>query len=536
MKKSLLIIAVGVIFSIANACVSMYMGLKTGFSDGISMLLLFAAFAIFTAAGIKSRSRSMVCVSAIIMGSTGVAVAYTDGLGAILLSGKPINVPDYGMIAILLLSGIIGMLMTSYFADYFLKSGFPWPVAKLTASLINMLVEEKNDASQKISMIRMSVAGAISGGIALLRSLGAVPEIFGSINLGIGFSPMMAGIGMLIGWRSCLQIAGGAIASLLIFLLFETPGTDYATHMKNPWVFSTSVAMMVTTAIITMYIVMKPAVTSMLNRRTIPGSLASDGGVRSIGIRSIGLKNVALLAAIACAALLLAVFPGIPAWILLAGILVAILFMVIETRGRAEMGLGVGMSSFVILLIIGLAFDNIVPLLLLEGFVVAMVGTFSLTFGVLKQTEFCGVDPKGITWMAFIGVAAGAVICVPSMKLFNAMFSIGSTSLPAPYSVMWLEMANSAVAKVMSPSLDLYLIFAGVVIALVLYRLNISAVIVAIGLMLPVSTSAAIIIGGAIAWVIEKKGYLKGDNGITASGLMAGDIIVSLLASLRYLI
>ncbi len=535
-KETILIVFVGIVFSIANACVSMYMGLKTGFSDGISVLLLFAAFIIFTAIGVKSRSRSLVCVSAIIMGSTGVACAYTDGLGAIILSGRPFNVPDYAMIVVLMLSGVIGILMSSYFADYFLKSNFPWPGARVMASLISMLVAEKNDARQKISMIRMSAAGLISGGIALLRSLGALPEIFGSINIGIGLSPMMAGIGMLIGWRSCLQIAGGAIASLLVFLLLEAPGTDYATHMRNPWVFSTAIAMMVTTAVITMYIVMKPAIASLLKRRNAEQALASDGGVHKISIRSIGFKNIALIAAIVCAALLLAVFPGVPAWILLIGILIAILFMVIETRGRAEMGMGIGMSSFVILLIVGLAFDSVVPLLILEGFVVALVWTFSLTFGVLKQTEFCGVDTKGITWMAFIGVMAGAFICVPAMRFFNALFKIGSTSLPAPYSVMWLEMANSAVAKVMSPSINLYLVLAGVVIAIALYRLKISAVIVAIGLMLPVSTSAAIIVGGAIAWVVEKKGYLKDDNGITASGLMAGDIIVSLLASLRFLI
>ena len=80
------------------------------------------------------------------------------------------------------------------------------------------------------------------------------------------------------------------------------------------------------------------------------------------------------------------------------------------------------------------------------------------------------------------------------------------------------------------------MILAGVVIAIILYRYKLSAVTVAIGLMLPVSTSAAILVGGAIAYVVDKKGYLKGDNGITASGLMAGDIIVSIIASLRYLV
>lgn len=535
-KETMLIIFIGVIFSIANAFVSMYMGLKIGFSDGIAVLLLFAAFIIFTAVGMKSRLKSLVCVSAIVMGSTGVAISYTDGLGAVLISGTPFNVPDYAMTGILLLSGITGILISSYFADYFLKSSFPWPGSRMTASLISMLAAEKSKASRKVSMIRMGVAASVSGGIAFLRSFSILPEIFGSVNLGLSLSPMMAGIGMIIGWRSCLQMAGGAIVSLLVFLLLESPGTDYTTHMKGPWVFSTSVAMMVTTAVITMYVILKPAFQSFMSRQRAGQVVAADGGARKSVFTTTSIRHYLLIAAIAGVALLLAVYPGVPAWVFLVAIMIAVLFMIVETRGRAEMGMGVGMSSFVIILIVGLAFDNIVPLLVLEGCVVAMVITFALMFQIFKQSEFCGVETKGMTTMALIGVATGAVICVPFMKFFNSLYGIGSVALPAPYSIMWLEMANTAVSKVISPSFNSYLILAGVVVAVVLYRYKLSAVTVALGLMLPVSTSAAIMVGGAIAWFIEKKGYLKDDNGITASGLMAGDIIVGLLASLRLLI
>lgn len=535
-KETMLIVFIGVIFSIANAFVSMYMGLKIGFADGIAVLLLFAAFMIFTAAGVKSRLKSLVCVSAIVMGSTGVSISYTDGLGAILLSGTPFSVPDYAMTGILLLSGITGILISSYFADYFLKSPFPWPSSRMTASLISMLAAEKDKASQKVSMIRMGAAAFLSGGIALLRSFSILPDVIGSVNIGLGISPMMAGIGMLIGWRSCLQMAGGALASLLIFLLLESPGTDYSTHMKGPWVFSTAVAMMVTIAVITMYFVLKPAFLSLMKRQRGDQVLAADGGAGKSVFVPTSLRHYLLIAAIAGVALLLAVYPGVAAWVFLVAILIAVLFMIVETRGRAEMGMGVGMSSFVIILIVGLAFGNIVPLLVLEGCVVAMVITFSLMFQIFKQSEFCGVETKGLTMMALIGVATGAVICVPFMKFFNSLYGIGSVSLPAPYSVMWLEMANSAVSKVISPSFNAYLILAGVVVAIILYKYKLSAVTVAIGLMLPVSMSAAILAGGAIAWVIEKKGYLKNDNGITASGLMAGDIIVSIIWSLRYLV
>ncbi|AFD00737.1 putative membrane protein (OPT superfamily) [Methanocella conradii HZ254] len=533
MKKGIAVVAIGVAFSMANAFVSMYLGMKTGFGEGIAVLLLFAAFMLFTALGVKSRSRSLICVSAIIMGSTGVAISYTDGLGAIIMSGEPFPVPGYAMVAILMLSGVIGILMASHFSGYFLKGDFPWPGSRAMASLISMLTAEKREASRRLSAIRMGAAGVFSGAIAALKGVGMLPEAVGSINIGIGLSPMMAGIGMLIGWRACTQIAIGALASLLILVFIENPGIDYSSHMKSPWIFSTAISMMVTTALITLYFVIKPAISSIRGQKN--GALAPDGGAMRAGIAWMSRSNVALIIAILCAAILMVAYPGVPIWVFLVCMPAALIFMIIETRGKAEMGMSVGMSSFVILLIVGLAFDDIVPLLVLEGFVVSTILTFSLTFSILKQSEFCGVDAKGLSAMALVGVVAGSVICVPFLDFFNDLYGIGTSSLPAPYSVMWLEMAGSAVAGAMPPSISLYLILAGSAIALVFYRYRISAVTVAIGLLLPVSTSAAIIAGGIIAWAAEKKGALKDDGGITASGLMVGDIVVNILSSLRYL-
>ncbi len=533
MKRQVAVIAIGVAFSIANAFVSMYLGMKTGFSEGIGVLLLFAAFMLLAALGARSRSKGLLCVSAIIMGSTGVAISYTDGLGAIIMSGRHFNVPVYAMMAILMLSGAIGIMMASYFSGYFLKGDFPWPGSRAMASLVSMLTAKGGDAGRRLSAMRMGAAGAISGAIAALRGAGMIPEVAGSLSIGVGISPMMAGIGMLIGWRACVQIAIGALASLLVIVFMEGPGIDYSAHMKSPWIFSTAISMMVTTAIITLYLIAKPTLASIRGARN--GVLLPDGGMAMASIRSIRLSDAALIIAMVSAAILMIAFPGVPAWIFLICIPIAILFMIIETRCRAEMGMSVGMSSFIILLIVGLAFDDIVPLLVLEGFVLSTILTFSLTFSILKQAEFCGVEARGLPAMAMAGVATGSVICVPILGLLNSLYGIGSETLPAPFSVMWLEMAGSAVSGVMPPSISPFLILLGAALALMLYRHRISAITVAIGLLLPVSTSAAIIAGGAIAWALEKKGILKGDNGITASGLMVGDIAVSILYSLRYL-
>jgi uncharacterized oligopeptide transporter (OPT) family protein len=143
-----------------------------------------------------------------------------------------------------------------------------------------------------------------------------------------------------------------------------------------------------------------------------------------------------------------------------------------------------------------------------------------------------GIEIKGLRYMLVIGAVTGGIICIPCINLINSMYGIGTEALPAPFSVMWLEMGRSAVTKVMSPSIDLHFVLLGIIIALVLNRFKISAVSVALGLILPVSLTAALLVGGIIAWYVAKKGYLKNDNGITASGLVAGDIVVGLAMSL----
>jgi hypothetical protein len=50
-------IIIGVLFSVVNAVVSVYMAYKTGMADGIIFLLLFLSYFIFLLAGsVKSRA------------------------------------------------------------------------------------------------------------------------------------------------------------------------------------------------------------------------------------------------------------------------------------------------------------------------------------------------------------------------------------------------------------------------------------------------------------------------------------------------
>ncbi len=534
----ILAVLLGIIFSVVNAFVYMYLALKLGMATGLDILLLFFAFFVFAAAR-SARPRAFLYMVAVMAMAIAAVLAYTDSLGSIIMAGETLPVPGFVMAAIISLSLILGMLTSSYFTGYFMKSDFPWPGPKVSVSIIGLLSAEKKGPEFRASAVRMGIASVLGGAVSGLRGLKVIPETLGSAVAGLSLSPFLAGIGMIVGLRGSQQIALGAVGSLLVLYLAEGGAADYIAHMRSPWIFSTAVSMMVASAGLSLLMVLKPLLVSAWHRirQPRPREHGSPDSRTASGNKLSRLAYGALLlAAAGLAAVLLYAFVGVPVWLFALCIPVAVLLMVIETRGRAEMAMSVGIAAFVVILLVGLAFQNLVSLLLFQGFVLATTLGFASTLSLHKVADVFKIDQTGLRYMLVIGAVLGGLLCVPCINLINSMYGIGTVALPAPYSVMWLEMARSAVTKVLSPSINLYFVLLGAVLALVLYRLKISAISVALGLLLPVSATAAILVGGAISWGAEKKGWLKDDAGIVASGLVAGDILVGLLFAVTTLL
>ncbi len=536
----ILAIVLGTIFSILNAFVYMYLALKLGMATGLDILLLFVAFFAFAAIS-NARPRAFLYMMAIMAMSIAAVLSYTDSLGAIILSGETLPVPGIAMIALISFSLLVGMFASFYFMGYFLKSDFSWPGPRVSVAIIGLLSEKKGPQF-KVSAMRMGISSILAGTVSGLKGLQVIPETIGTVVAGISLSLFLAGIGMIVGLRGCLQIALGAIGSILVLYLAEGGSADYIAHMRSPWIFSTAVAMMVAGAVISLVVVLKPLLMSTYHKirhhdKPDTGSTSGNGKYVTSFRRPVSLVNIVLLIVITViAAALVQSFVGVSLLLFILCIPLALLLMVIETRGRAETAMSVGIAAFVVILLVGLAFQDLVSLLLFQGFVLATTFGFASTLSLHKVAEYFEIDPKGLHYMLVIGTIIGGVICIPCISLLNSMYGIGTEALPAPYSVMWLEMARSAVTRVLSPSIDLYFVLLGGVIAMVLYKLKISAVSVALGLLLPVSATAAIFLGGLIVWAAAKKGFLKGDNGITASGLVAGDILVGLLFAVKTLL
>ena len=151
----------------------------------------------------------------------------------------------------------------------------------------------------------------------------------------------------------------------------------------------------------------------------------------------------------------------------------------------------------------------------------------------LKTGFLVGATPKKQQLGELIGAFASAVAIGAILLLLNKAWGFGSNELPAPQAMMM----KMVVEGVMSGSLPWTLILIGAFIALAVFILGMPVLPVAIGLYLPIHLATAIMVGGMIRTIVEKKKNLSEeakaaacDRGILySSGLIAGEGIIGIL-------
>ncbi len=172
------------------------------------------------------------------------------------------------------------------------------------------------------------------------------------------------------------------------------------------------------------------------------------------------------------------------------------------------------------------------------GSVICIVGAVAGdTSQDLKTGFLLGATPKKQQIGEFIGVIVSAVTIGGVLYLLNMAWGYGKGDLPAPQATLM----KMVVEGVMDGNLPWTFVFVGAFIALIVEILKIPVLPFAVGLYLPIHLSTAIMIGGSIRWLFERKKESKKDveNGILySSGLIAGEglmgIILAVLAVIPF--
>jgi putative OPT family oligopeptide transporter len=143
----------------------------------------------------------------------------------------------------------------------------------------------------------------------------------------------------------------------------------------------------------------------------------------------------------------------------------------------------------------------------------------------LKTGALLGATPARLQLGEMIGVVAASLRAGSVLFLLHAAYELGSPELPAPQA----RLMATLVTGVMEGSLPWALMALGAALALAAEAMGVVTLAFAIGLYLPITTSAPLIFGGLLRHFLAR----RGDDGtgapaLVASGLIAGDALMGI--------
>lgn len=172
--------------------------------------------------------------------------------------------------------------------------------------------------------------------------------------------------------------------------------------------------------------------------------------------------------------------------------------------------------------------------LMIGGVICIAIAVAGGTAQSLKTTFIVGGNPRNVQAGMFVALSVAAVAAAGTLMLMNRAYGIGSQAVPAPQATLM----KMIVQGIMNAELPWTLVAVGVALALFCFLVDVPILAVALGIYLPIGLTSAVLAGGIIRTLIERKAKDKAnehavDKGILlASGIVAGDALMGIVVGL----
>jgi uncharacterized oligopeptide transporter (OPT) family protein len=534
-------IVVGAIFGVAFSGAAMYAGQKTALIDGGNIPAALLAFGALSAV---LRRRPSLDDGNIVqtVSSSAAMMAITGGLiGPVAAISLDASATTPSIVLVILWGvalGVVGTLMAIPLRDAFLvKSGLAFPSGVATAEVLEDIYREARSATSRLRML--AIGAVVAFGFSFVRSqLHLVPEMYefpvtigaigaSAIGLGVGWSPLLVGVGFLAGARTAISLViGGAIAWLVIAPRLVDAGIalpDYVSLLN--WLLFSGTGLMIGGTV-------SSVVATARDLRASLREVSAAGGLRMTRLHAAGLA-LAAVAVVALGAITFDVSPLIPlfALVLSALLCAAAVHAMGETDNTPAGPLG-GFAQ----LVIGAGAPGGTNAPLSGGGVVN--GTLmhaSMMMQNWKTGARVGTSPRAQLVAQLVGVVVGALTCAAVFALLVAAYGLGTEAMPAPAAVSWKATAEVAMHGMSSmPEYAPYGAAIGFAVGCILSLRPIatyapSPVALGMAFILPPYMSLTIAIGGLAYWVVATRSAKKDEGVALASGLIGGEALAGLV-------
>ena len=560
-------VTMGVIMAIIFSAAAAFLGLKVGqvFEAAIPIAILAAGFG-----SLRGKKRSMLGENVIIQSigaSSGVIVAgaiFT--LPALYILG--LEAQFYQVFLSSLLGGVLGIVLLVPFRKYFVKDmhgKYPFPEATATTEV---LVSGEKGGKQTVTLAIAGLIGglydfAVSSFGAWAENISTKMSAWGTavadkfkVEFSMNTGATLLGLGYIIGLKYAVIITAGSCLVWFVIVPLVGYASAEAASMSAMQLFQAygrpigigGIAMAGLIGIIKQSGIIKQAVGLAVKEL---GGKKSEGTTERTQ-RDLSMKVIlSVIIAVVVATVAFFQFGILGNWFhtivaLLIVFIIAFLFTTVAANAIAIVGTNPvsGMTlmtlilSSLVLVSIGLnGKEGMTAALIIGGVVctaLSMAGGFITD---LKIGYWLGTTPRTQEKWKFLGTFVSAATVAGVMIILNKTYGfVGENALTAPQA--------NAMAAVIKPLMEggetpWVLYFAGAVLALVLNWIGVPALAFSLGMFIPMSLNAPLVVGGAIAWFVSNRSKdealnkARFDRGtLLASGFIAGGALMGVVAAI----
>ncbi len=557
------VLIIGIFLAALFAASTAYSGMKSGLTvaAGIPGSIIGSAFiaAFAKHKGILAKN----LVQGMSSGGESVASGIIFVLPAILLIGSKVTFLEgiiVGVAGVLFGIGVAGLVHNYLMIEEHGKLMYPESMA------ISETLVASEGAGE--SMKYMGIGFGIGGIITVINSsflyltnnvISYVNETFYKWKLEVEVSPLLLGIGFIVGMEVSLAMFAGSILSnfgiMPLIGYFSNLGREGAVvwnnadvgisamavkHIAGSYVKYIGAGMMLSGGLIGA-LKLIPTIISAI-KETMNAKTSNGAGSSSVG----NLILVAGIVVVFIGGFIISggnILMAITASIL--ALFLSLLFVIVAGRLTGTIGtsnLPVSGMTIASLVLVTLLFvimgwtnpENNKTLLLFGTFIVTAISIGGGYAQSQKVTFIVGGDKNEMQKYFAIASIVGVVVVIGTILLLSSKLAM--TGDKVQFALPQANLMATLTKGIMSGELPWVMIIVGAVMGVVFFLLKLPVMTVAIGFYLPISTTSIILIGALVRAFVEKTSKtdvekeVKVSNGISlSSGLVAGGSIIGLV-------
>ena len=543
-------VLLGTLLSVAFGMVNAYLGLKVGLTTSSSIPAAVLSMAVLR--GVLGRGTVLEnnVVQTIASAGDSLAAGVVFTVPALIFLG--FDPSGFRIFLIAATAGLLGSgMMVPLRHELTVAEHGRLPFPEGTACATVLIAGDRGRGAARPVFAGIGFGAAYQFAVRGLRlwsdtvfaSVGALHKV----SIGAELSPLFLGVGYLIGARiAAIMLAGGLLAWVVLIPIFDVlAGSTMGTLFGLPgdlvgadaWqIWSGYVRFVGAGAVACGGVWSMVRAVPVMRRAVVSVGSALRGEQRGVLPRTErDLSPATLVGGVALLGLAMWLVPTFQMRLpeVLLAIVFTFFFVVVSARIVGLIGTtSQPVSGMTITALLGTAFvlgglgydgrTGMAATLAVAAVVCTAIALAGDASQDLKCGAVVGATPRALEIGQIIGVLAAAVRAGWVLFLLHQAYTIGSQMLPAPQAKLMATLAEG----VMRGQLPWALLALGAVLAAIVELAGFASLPFAIGLYLPITTSASLIFGGLIAeW---RRGPAREDDPATlfASGLIAGDALL----------